>query len=445
MENILNIEDWTKQKNNNNIDITYKKYKKDNKDNKDNISIEDEKYLISTIASLYCDYIYINKENNQNEDTILENTIQTIFENIKENLLKILSLEEKIDKIFKQHVDNIFKKINKFKDDIFRNEGPKDKILFLFFMKKIDFFLKNQKKKIINDKGSMNSSYKISSTEITSCLDICKIIKDYENINYKINTQDNITYNFNPSFTDQTLIYGLSNIIAYIKACFIIYSIHICSAIYNAFPMLFKSLMKIKELNNKSLFDNKNSNKNTTDLLKELEIRNGNSNITYLYRQILNSPICINKQIYNSLKNKKRYKITNGEEDKTKKDDVIFTKTSELIGDFTYNINLSNHNTNKIYSEIYDNIKKIGNNTITKLINGVYNKEITKIKKEKKTLISLLKKITQENKNNFCNIFFKENNTKYIADESIIYFYRTSNDEDLEKVTYDNLYPEITN
>ena len=205
----------------------------------------------------------------------------------------------------------------------------------------------------------MNFSYKISSTEITSYLDICKIIKDYENRNYKIKISDNKIYNFNPSFTDQTLIYGLSNIIAYIKACFIIYSIHICSAIYNAFPMLFKSLMKIEQLDKTTLFDNKNSKKNTTDLLKELEKKNGNSNITYLYRQILNSPICINKQIYNSLKNKKRYEITTKKKDKIKKDDAIFTKTSELIGDFTYDINLANTNTNKIYSDIYTNIQKI--------------------------------------------------------------------------------------
>ena len=384
MEYITNIEDKIKQNDDNTIDITYKKYEKDNKNNKDNISIEDEKYLISTIASLYCDYIYINKENNQNEDTILENTIQTIFENIKENLLKILSLEEKIDKIFKQHVDNIFKKINKFKDDIFRNEGPKDKILFLFFMKKIDFFLEKQKNNIYKN-GKMNFSNKISSTEITSYLDICKIIKDYENRNYKIKISDNKIYNFNPSFTDQTLIYGLSNIIAYIKACFIIYSIHICSAIYNAFPMLFKSLMKIKK-KKKTLFDNKNSNKNTTDLLKELEINNGNSNITYLYRQILNSPICINNKLYNSITVKKRYKIlSNGEEtDETERKDDIFTKTSELIGDFTYNINLENSNANDVYKKIHENIKEIKNNTIAKLINGVYNKEITKIKKKKK-------------------------------------------------------------
>ena len=203
--------------------------------------------------------------------------------------------------------------------------------------------------------------------------------------------------------------------------------------------MLFKSLMKINKLK-KTLFDNKNSNKNTTDLLKELEINDGNSNITYLYRQILNSPICINKQIYNSLKNKKRYEITTKKKDKIKKDDAIFTKTSELIGDFTYDINLANTNTNKIYSDIYTNIQKIENNTITKLINGVYNKEITKIKKEKKTLIYLLTKITEKDKNIFYNIFFKENNTKYIADESIIDFYRTSKDEDLEKVEYDELY-----
>ena len=440
MEYITNIEDRIKQNDDNTIDITYKKYEKDNKNNKDNISIEDEKYLISTIASLYCDYIYINKENNQNEDTILENTIQTIFENIKENLLKILSLEEKIDKIFKQHVDNIFKKINKFKDDIFRNEGPKDKILFLFFMKKIDFFLEKQKNDIYKG-GRMNFSNKISSTEITSCLDICKIIKDYENRNYKIKISDNKIYNFNPSFTDQTLIYGLSNIIAYIKACFIIYSIHICSAIYNAFPMLFKSLMKIKKLK-KTLFDNKNSNKNTTDLLKELEINDGNSNITYLYRQILNSPICINNKLYNSITVKKRYKIlSNGEEtDETERKDDIFTKTSELIGDFTYNINLENSNANDVYKKIHENIKEIKNNTIAKLINGVYNKEITKIKKKKETLIDLLKNINQKDKKIFYNIFFKENNTKYIADKSIIYFYKTSNDKDLEDVKYDELY-----
>ena len=436
MEYITNIEDKIKQNDDNTIDIKYTEYNKDN----DNIDINNEQKLIETIASLYCDFIYINKENNQNKDTILGKTIQTIFENIKTNLLKILSLEEKIDEIFKKHVDNIFKKINNFKDDIFRKEGPKDKILFLFFMKKIDFFLEKQKNNIYKN-GNMNSSHKISSTEITSCLDICKIIKDYENRNYKIKISDNKIYNFNPSFTDQTLIYGLSNIIAYIKACFIIYSIHICSAIYNAFPMLFKSLMKINKLK-KTLFDNKNSNKNTTDLLKELEINDGNSNITYLYRQILNSPICINNKLYNSITVKKRYKIlSNGEEtDETERKDDIFTKTAEFKGSFTYDINLENSNANDVYKKIHKNIQEIKNNTIAKLINGVYNKEITKIKKKKETLIDLLKNINQKDKKIFYNIFFKENNTKYIADKSIIYFYKTSNDKDLEDVKYDELY-----
>ena len=380
MENITNIEDKIKQNDDNTIDIKYTEYNKDN----DNIDINNEQKLIETIASLYCDFIYINKENNQNKDTILGKTIQTIFENIKTNLLKILSLEKKIDEIFEKHVCNIFKKINNFKDDIFRKEGPKDKILFLFFMKKIDFFLEKQKINIYKN-GKMNFSNKISSTEITSYLDICKIIKDYENRNYKIKISDNKIYNFNPSFTDQTLIYGLSNIIAYIKACFIIYSIHICSAIYNAFPMLFKSLMKINKLK-KTLFDNKNSNKNTTDLLKELEINDGNSNITYLYRQILNSPICINNKLYNSITVKKRYKIlSNGEEtDETERKDDIFTKTTEFKGSFTYDINLENSNANDVYKKIHKNIQEIKNNTIAKLINGVYNKEITKIKKKKK-------------------------------------------------------------
>ena len=382
MENITNIEDKIKQNDDNTIDIKYTEYNKDN----DNIDINNEQKLIETIASLYCDFIYINKENNQNKDTILGKTIQTIFENIKTNLLKILSLEKKIDEIFEKHVCNIFKKINNFKDDIFRKEGPKDKILFLFFMKKIDFFLEKQKINIYKN-GKMNFSNKISSTEITSYLDICKIIKDYENRNYKIKISDNKIYNFNPSFTDQTLIYGLSNIIAYIKACFIIYSIHICSAIYNAFPMLFKSLMKINKLK-KTLFDNKNSNKNTTDLLKELEINDGNSNITYLYRQILNSPICINNKLYNSITVKKRYKIlSNGEEtDETERKDDIFTKTTEFKGSFTYDINLENSNANDVYKKIHKNIQEIKNNTIAKLINGVYNKEITKKKKKKRNI-----------------------------------------------------------
>ena len=129
MENITNIEDRIKQNDDNIIDIKYNEYYKNNifDSNKKNFQ---EKDLIETIASLYCDFIYENKESDQNKSQIIEKNINQIFKSIKENLLAILSLEEKIDKIFKKHVDNIFKKINKFKNDIFRKEGPKDKILF---------------------------------------------------------------------------------------------------------------------------------------------------------------------------------------------------------------------------------------------------------------------------------------------------------------------------
>ena len=405
IENILNIEGYKNQKE---INIKYSNY------NKENIfeNIKDEN-IIQPISSLYYDTI----TKKENEKTIDDN-ISLTLKNIKNNIISILYINENFNNTFKDHIENIFKKINKFKENMVLYEGIKDKILLLIMLKKIDIILKNAKKNIQSDRT-------ISANGITLYITIPRIIKEFENTKYTIKQENNNSFTFSPSFTDNSLIQCTSNIIAYIKACFIIYSIYIGIEIHNAFPMLFRSKMKIEELDNvkakkrPSLFDNRNSDKNATDLLIILESDNSNSNIAYLYREILVSPLSLNKKIVESISSNKK--------------NNIFFKSS--IGSFTYNIDLNDKDATKGYKTIYGDITEAKRNTLTKMIKNIFEKTITKIDNKKLNLIYLLKNDEQQ-RTKYDNIIFQEYSTKYIDAKDIIFLYKKKEDNYLETVKY---------
>ena len=244
---------------------------------------EDKTYLISVIRAI--DRI---KETEKNI-TITDISNEIILK-IKEELKKILILNSvKIDKMINNIINKVFEKIDTFSEKIYTNEGPKDKLLFCFLLKRIHSLLTGVKLK----------KNKISPNIIGKNLSYSNLISGYCNNVY---TFSDDTFRYIPNFNDQTLSNSVQDILNYIKSCFFAYSIFIANKVIEVFPMLSIGEMNIFHVS-KTIFDNEVSNKDISFFFQKMEKGDKNNEIAYIYRQILNSRIDLNCVLYSELQN----------------------------------------------------------------------------------------------------------------------------------------------
>ena len=313
----------------------------------------------------FSDDIYLNtvvKEYHDRKSKVdkglneLDVIAKKIIDDIEGLLLKILNFNgDKFDN-FKNIVESVFSnKIKKFSDEVFYSEGLKDQLLLCFLLKRVHTIFSN-----------LSKSENINSTLNSICktLSLKKLVADYDKKQYILRKRNvDEMEKFIPSFKDQTLFNAISDILNYIKSCFFAYSIFVANKVFDFFPMLSYGNMKINNVS-ESIFDKKDSCQDAIFFFSVMESTGkNNGNIAYIYRQILNSSLASNIELYNSLLNI---------------EECIFTKEVEMSG---MRFSLSKEYDFKPYTVFLEklNCDALKKHKLRNTILGIYNFKVSLI------------------------------------------------------------------